>query len=88
MADRKKRRTISGFVTSDSMNKTITVQTERLVQHPLFKKYVRKWSKCYAHDEKNEASIGDKVKLMECRPLSKMKKWRLLEVVSRAGGLR
>jgi len=74
------RKTLVGEVVSDKMNKTIVVEVERRVPHPTFKKIVRKTSKFYAHDEKEEASIGDKVLIEETRPLSKLKRWRLVEV--------
>lgn len=78
-----KRRTIQGIVVSRSM-KTINVLNERRVQHPRYKKYIRRVSKFLAHDEKDEAQIGDKVLLMSCRPLSKRKSWRLVEVLVKA----
>ena len=76
------RKTRVGVVTSDKMNKTIVVEVERRVPHPRFKKIVRRTSKFHAHDEKEEAKIGDKVRIMETRPLSKTKRWRLLEVLA------
>lgn len=81
---RHRRRTVEGVVTSDKMDKTITVRVERLVQHPEFGKTLRKHYVCYAHDEKGEAKRGDKVELMATRPMSKTKHWRLLKVVARA----
>ncbi len=81
---RSRRRTVEGVVTSDKMHKTITVRIERLVKHPEFEKRLRRYGICYAHDEKNEARRGDRVELMETRPLSKLKNWRLLRVVARA----
>ena len=83
MAERSKRRSITGVVTSDRMAKTITVKSERRVIHPRFRKYVKKFTTCYAHDEKDEAQVGDTVRLMQTRPISKLKKWRLVEVISR-----
>ena len=80
--DRSRRRTVAGIVVSNKMDKTIAVEIERRVQHPVFGKTLRKFTRCYAHDEKNEANSGDKVELMETRPLSKMKAWRLLRVIS------
>jgi small subunit ribosomal protein S17 len=65
------------------MDKTITVKVERKVKHPLYGKFVKKSTKFHAHDEKNECSIGDTVKIMESRPLSKTKRWRLVEVVEK-----
>ena len=76
----KAQKTLVGEVVSNKMNKTIVVEVERRVPHPTFKKIVRKTSKFYAHDEKEEAKIGDKVLIEETRPLSKLKRWRLVEV--------
>lgn len=73
-----------GIVTSHAMNKTIVVSVDRLVQHPFYKKTVRRTSKFMAHDEKDECHAGDKVRIIECRPLSKNKCWRLEEIISRA----
>ncbi len=73
-----------GRVASNKMDKTIVVVTETRVPHPVYKKIVRKSARFKAHDEKNEASIGDTVRIMECRPLSRDKRWRLLEIVERA----
>ncbi len=70
-----------GVVSSNKMDKTITVNVERKVKHPLYGKFVKKTTKFHAHDEKNECRIGDTVKIMETRPLSKTKRWRLVEVV-------
>jgi small subunit ribosomal protein S17 len=70
-------------VSSNKMDKTITVKVERKVKHPLYGKFVKKSTKFHAHDEKNECSIGDTVKIMESRPLSKTKRWRLVEVVEK-----
>ena len=72
-----------GVVTSNKMDKTITVAVERKVKHPIYGKFVKKTSKFHAHDEKNEASIGDLVRIMESRPLSKTKRWRLVEIVEK-----
>jgi small subunit ribosomal protein S17 len=66
------------------MEKTITVAIERKIQHPIYKKYFKKTTKLLAHDEKKECGIGDRVKIMETRPLSKLKRWRLVEVVEKA----
>lgn len=82
--DRSRRRTVQGTVTSDKMDKTITVTIARTFKHPKYKKYIRKHSKVHAHDERNEAHMGDTVELMECRPLSKSKRWRLIKVVEKA----
>ncbi len=71
------------MVTSNKMTKTITVAVERKVKHPIYGKFLKKTSKFHAHDEKNECSIGDTVKIMETRPLSKLKRWRLVEVIEK-----
>lgn len=83
MVERNLRKTKTGVVTSNKMAKTITVAVERKVKHPIYGKFVKKTSKFHAHDEKNECSIGDTVKIMESRPLSKTKRWRLVEVVEK-----
>ncbi len=83
MAERNLRKTKLGVVSSNKMDKTITVNVERKVKHPLYGKFVKKSTKFHAHDEKNECSIGDTVKIMESRPLSKTKRWRLVEVVEK-----
>ncbi len=83
MAQRNLRKTKLGIVSSNKMDKTITVNVERKVKHPLYGKFVKKSTSFHAHDEKNECSIGDTVKIMETRPLSKTKKWRLVEVVEK-----
>jgi small subunit ribosomal protein S17 len=72
-----------GEVISNKMTKTIVVQVQRRFPHPEFKKVVTQFNKFYAHDEKNEAKVGDRVRIQECRPLSKTKRWRLVEVVER-----
>ncbi len=84
MNERNSRRVIQGVVTSDKMDQTIVVAVERRFRHPKYQKYVRKHSKVYAHDEKGAAHTGDTVELMECRPLSKLKRWRLVKVVETA----
>jgi small subunit ribosomal protein S17 len=81
---RSRRRTVVGVVIGDKMQKTIKVQVERLVRHPEFEKTLRKHYVCYAHDEKREARRGDKVELMETRPLSRLKHWRLVRVLERS----
>ena len=73
-----------GVVTSDKMMKTIVVAIETLKLHPLYKKYVKRVKKVKAHDEKNDAKIGDRVRVMECRPLSREKRWKLVEILERA----
>ena len=81
--DRNLRKTRIGVVTSNKMTKTITVAVERKVKHPIYGKFVKKTTKFHAHDEKQEASIGDLVRIMETRPLSKTKRWRLVEIVEK-----
>ena len=80
---RNLRKTRVGVVSSNKMDKTITVNVERKVKHPLYGKFLKKTTKFHAHDEKNECSIGDTVKIMEARPMSKTKRWRLVEVVEK-----
>ncbi|MFK7161565.1 30S ribosomal protein S17 [Marinospirillum sp. MEB164] len=80
----KKARTVTGKVVSDKMDKSITVSIERSVAHPLYGKYVRRSTKLHAHDEVNDARIGDTVTIQETRPLSKTKSWKLVEIVERA----
>lgn len=75
-----------GRVASDRMDKTITVLVERRIQHPRYKKYIRQRSRFYAHDERKEAKVGDLVRIVETRPLSKKKRWRLKEIIERGGG--
>ena len=82
--DRNLRKTRTGKVVSDKMDKTIVVAVEDHVKHPLYKKIIKRTYKLKAHDEKNECLIGDVVKVMETRPLSKDKRWRLVEIVGRA----
>ncbi|HAO47376.1 MAG TPA: 30S ribosomal protein S17 [Ferruginibacter sp.] len=81
--ERNLRKTKLGVVSSNKMDKTITVSVERKVKHPLYGKFVKKSTKFHAHDEKNECSIGDTVRIMETRPMSKTKRWRLVEVVEK-----
>ena len=84
MEQRTLRKTRIGTVVSDKMNKTITVTIERKVPHPIYKKYFKKTTKLMAHDEKGECRIGDKVKIMETRPLRSKKRWRFVEIVEKA----
>lgn len=84
MSERNLRKTRIGVVTSNRMEKTITVSVERKVKHPIYGKFVKKTTRFHAHDEKNECTIGDTVRIMETRPLSKTKRWRLVEVVEKA----
>jgi small subunit ribosomal protein S17 len=79
----KSQKSIIGKVVSDKMNKTIIVQIERKVKHPLYGKYVRRFSKMYAHDEENQCRIGDLVLIKQCRPLSKTKRWSMVEILKR-----
>lgn len=81
---RNRRKTRLGIVVSSKMDKGIVVRVDRTMKHPLYKKTVRTFSKLYAHDEKNEAREGDRVRLMETRPMSALKRWRLTEIVERA----
>ncbi len=84
MSEEKVLRTQTGSVISDKMDKTITVLIERKVKHPLYGKFVKKSTKLHVHDENNECSIGDVVRITECRPLSKSKSWKLVEIVEKA----
>jgi small subunit ribosomal protein S17 len=83
MLERNLRKIRIGVVSSNKMDKTVTVAVERKVKHPIYGKFVKKTTRFHAHDEKNECSIGDVVKIMETRPLSKTKRWRLVEVVEK-----
>lgn len=83
MVERNLRKTKTGVVTSNKMAKTITIAVERKVKHPIYGKFVKKTSRFHAHDENNECSIGDLVKIAETRPLSKLKRWRLVEIVEK-----
>ena len=80
----KTARTLTGTVVSSKMDKTISVEVERLIKHPTYGKYVRRTTKLLAHDEKNECREGDTVAISECRPLSRRKAWRLARVIDRA----
>ena len=82
--ERNLRKTRTGKVVSDKMDKTIVVAVERHMKHPLYKKVVKRTYKLKAHDENNECNIGDTVKVMETRPLSKDKRWRLVEILEKA----
>ena len=81
---RQARRTLIGIVTRDKTLKTRRVEIQRLVKHPRYGKYIKRRTVCYAHDEKNESHIGDTVEIMESRPLSKLKHWRLIRVIKQA----
>jgi len=82
--ERGHRKVRVGRVVSERMNKTVVVAIERLVKHPLYKKYIRHTSKVYAHDEKNDAHEGDLVRVVETRPISKLKRWRVQAILERA----
>lgn len=84
MADRALRKTRVGMVTSDKMDKTIVVAVQRLVRHPLYGRIIKLTQKIKAHDENNECRVGDKVRVMETRPLSKDKRWRVVNIIERA----
>ena len=84
MAERSLRKTRIGLVVSDKMDKTVVVAVERLVRHPLYGRIIKLTSKLKAHDEANECRVGDKVKLMESRPLSKDKRWRVVTILEKA----
>ncbi len=84
MSERAARKTRVGKVVSDKMDKTIVVAIEDRVQHPLYKKIVKRTYKLKAHDEQNQCGIGDKVLVMETRPISKDKRWRLVEIIEKA----
>ncbi len=84
VAERNNRKVRVGTVVSSAMDKSIVVRVDRQMKHPLYKKPVKSSSKLHAHDEKNTASVGDLVRVMETRPLSKTKRWRLVEIVEKA----
>lgn len=81
---RNARRTAEGVVTSSKMQKTITVVVERTYKHPKYMKYVRKRQKYHAHDEEGTARVGDRVEVVQCRPMSRLKRWRLVRIIERA----
>ena len=83
-ADQGRRKVRTGQVISARMDKTIIVRVSRTMQHPLIKKYIQRGKKYYAHDEQNSCNVGDTVQITECRPLSKLKSWRLTKIVVRA----
>jgi small subunit ribosomal protein S17 len=84
VSERGERKTRTGVVVSDGMDKTVTVQVESRKPHRLYEKMVRRTSKLHAHDEANEAKVGDRVRISETRPMSKLKHWRIVEVLERA----
>jgi small subunit ribosomal protein S17 len=83
-ADRARRKVRTGVVVSDAMDKTVLVRIDRKVRHPLYRKTVARSNKLAAHDENNDAHVGDLVRVMETRPLSKTKRWRVVEILERA----
>lgn len=83
--ERNDRKVMRGTVTSNKMQKTLVIQVDRKVKHPLYEKFVSRRTKLYAHDENNEAKIGDVVEVTQTRPLSKLKCWRLVRIVQKAG---
>jgi small subunit ribosomal protein S17 len=86
MSVRGNRRTLDGTVVSDKMDKTVVVRVERLVRDPYYEKYVRRYSRFMAHDETNACRVGDKVRIIEHRPLSKRKRWKVQETLVKAAG--
>jgi len=84
MSEETSNRMLQGRVTSDKMDKTITVIVERKVKHPIYGKYIRRSTKVHAHDENNDCQIGDIVMVEQCRPLSKSKTWRFIKLIDRA----
>lgn len=84
MENRNQRKVLTGFVKSDKMDKSIVVTVERKIKHPVYGKYIKKTNKFSVHDEDNSCGIGDFVKIMETRPLSKTKRWRVVEILEKA----
>jgi len=84
MSERGMKRQLSGYIVSDKMDKSVVVRVESFVKHPLYKKYIRRYKKYMAHDERNECQIGDRVLILEARPLSKNKKWRVSKIMEKA----
>ncbi|MAI79397.1 MAG: 30S ribosomal protein S17 [Deltaproteobacteria bacterium] len=87
MSERANRRTLVGTVVSDKMDKTVVVRVERLVQDARYKKYIRRYSRFMAHDENNDCKSGDRVRIVQHRPLSKRKRWKVQETVVKATGV-
>ena len=81
---KKNKRELLGLIVSDKMDKSVVVQVERFIQHKVYKKYIKRYKKYHAHDEKNECNFGDTVKIIETRPLSKLKRFRVSEIVKKA----
>ncbi|MBW1731675.1 MAG: 30S ribosomal protein S17 [Deltaproteobacteria bacterium] len=86
MRQRGVKKRLVGSVVSDKMDKTVVVLVERLTKHPTYKKYIRKRSKYMAHDPQNRCGIGDRVRIIESRPISKRKRWQVLEIIEKANG--
>jgi small subunit ribosomal protein S17 len=84
MKRRGQRKREIGFVVSDTMNKTVTVKVQRLTKHPIYKKYIKRYTSYKAHDEENACNVGDKVLIVETRPLSKTKRWSIKEIIAKA----
>ena len=84
MAERHRSKEKTGTVLSNKMDKTVVVLVDSVSMHPLYKKYIRRRRKFYAHDERNQCNVGDQVKIIETRPLSKLKRWRVKEILRRA----
>jgi small subunit ribosomal protein S17 len=84
MAERGSRKVREGTVVSDLMDKTVVVEVSRLVRHPLYKRVIRRTARCKAHDTENACSVGDRVRIMESRPLSKTKRWRVVSILEKA----
>ncbi len=84
MKTRGMKRQVTGIIVSNKMDKTVVVQAERLVQHPLYKKFIRRRNKFMAHDKDNACQIGDRVEISESRPLSKTKRWRVIRIIEKA----
>ena len=87
MKKRGMRRTLVGMVVSDKLDKTVVVRVERLVKDPRYKKYVRRYTKFMAHDEENACGLGDRVQIIEHRPISKRKRWKVQSTIAKASGV-
>lgn len=83
---RGQRQTKVGTVVSDKMDKTVVVEVDKTVLHPLYRRYLKRSTRFYAHDEENECRTGDRVEIVSCRPLSRLKRWRVQEILARAEG--
>lgn len=82
--ERKNRKELIGFIVSDKMDKSVVVRIEKFVKHRMYKKYIKRYKKYYAHDSTNECQIGDEVKIIETRPLSKLKRFKVAEIIKKA----